>query len=58
MNILTRHEVWAEGHKIRTLGPHTGHMVTDIAYCRDDEIASHIAECIKIASAKDKANAR
>lgn len=50
MSILTRYDVWADGHKLRTLGPHTGHMVTDIAYCRDEEMAAEIADCIKIAT--------
>ena len=43
---LLDHSIWAKDHRIQTVGPHTGHVVTDLAFCRDAETANAIVEAI------------
>ena len=43
---LLDHSIWAMGHRIQTVGPHTGHVVVDLAFCRDAETADAIVNAI------------
>lgn len=40
-------EIWASDHKIQTLGPHTGHVVSTIALCDSVKTAEAIHDAFK-----------
>jgi len=40
-------EIVPEGHKLMTLGAHTGHTWKVIAYCENEQIASEIARALE-----------
>lgn len=42
-NPMSEYGIWAQGHAIRTVGPHTGHSVKTIALCENEQVAEALA---------------
>ena len=45
--------VWSEGHKLLTLGAHTGHTVRAIAFCENEAWAAAIASALSARTTPD-----
>lgn len=45
-SITMHHEIVADGHRLTTLGGHTGHMTQTVALCENAEIATALAEAL------------
>lgn len=50
-HLVKKCEIVADGHRLMTLGPHTGHTWQVVAFCENAEIAQAIADALKRASA-------
>jgi hypothetical protein len=43
---MNKNQIFADKHQIMKLGPATGHVVTPIAFCRNEEVAAELVKAI------------
>lgn len=46
VHLVKKCEIVADGHKLMTVGAHTGHVWRVVAYCETSEIAASIADAL------------